>query len=290
MVTSRRPGPDARRGGADRVVSLGSAPAGPVVGESSDFTGKLRCRGCRPGPTSTTGCVRRPGGRRRAPASRPPVASVPRRPTARASASSGRGDTCGQGWGINPDCGGLRIYEAMRRPDPDFFLHSGDTIYADGPLRERSPLPDGTRVAQHRHAGEGEGRRDPGRVPGQLPLQPAGRERPPVQRRGAERRPVGRPRGDQQLVPGRDPRPTPATRRRTSTCWRPARRRRSTSTSRSARTADEAGRVYRRSRYGPLAGRVRARHAQLPRPEHARTGQRRAGPTAHPGRASSSAG
>jgi alkaline phosphatase D len=44
------------------------------------------------------------------------------------------GDTAGQGWGIDLDFGGMKIYEAMRRTEPDFFIHSGDTIYADGPL------------------------------------------------------------------------------------------------------------------------------------------------------------
>ncbi|MFY9512001.1 MAG: alkaline phosphatase D family protein [Rubrivivax sp.] len=44
------------------------------------------------------------------------------------------GDTAGQGWGINPSFGGMKIYEQMRRVQPDFFLHSGDTIYADGPI------------------------------------------------------------------------------------------------------------------------------------------------------------
>lgn len=44
------------------------------------------------------------------------------------------GDTCGQGWGINPDFGGMRIYEAMRQRQPHFFIHSGDNIYADGPI------------------------------------------------------------------------------------------------------------------------------------------------------------
>ena len=43
------------------------------------------------------------------------------------------GDTAGQGWGINPDFGGMKIYEAMRQTQPDFFIHCGDTIYADGP-------------------------------------------------------------------------------------------------------------------------------------------------------------
>ncbi|MGR9036086.1 MAG: alkaline phosphatase D family protein [Gammaproteobacteria bacterium] len=46
------------------------------------------------------------------------------------------GDTCGQGWGINPDIGGMRIFETMRLTDPDFFIHCGDSIYADCPIRE----------------------------------------------------------------------------------------------------------------------------------------------------------
>lgn len=46
------------------------------------------------------------------------------------------GDTAGQGWGINPEFGGMKIYETMRRENPDFFLHCGDTIYADGPISE----------------------------------------------------------------------------------------------------------------------------------------------------------
>jgi alkaline phosphatase D len=53
------------------------------------------------------------------------------------------GDTAGQGWGINPDFGGMRIYEAMRRLNPDFFIHSGDTIYADGPIQSEVKLADG---------------------------------------------------------------------------------------------------------------------------------------------------
>jgi len=54
------------------------------------------------------------------------------------------GDTAGQGWGINPDFGGMRMYETMRRRRPDFFLHSGDTIYADGPILPAVTLPDGS--------------------------------------------------------------------------------------------------------------------------------------------------
>lgn len=53
------------------------------------------------------------------------------------------GDIAGQGWGINPDIGGYRAYDDMRRLDPDFFLCSGDTVYADGPLEASVTLPDG---------------------------------------------------------------------------------------------------------------------------------------------------
>ncbi len=53
------------------------------------------------------------------------------------------GDTVGQGFGINPDIGGMRIYEAMRLRLPDFFIHSGDTIYADGPVPAQLPTEGG---------------------------------------------------------------------------------------------------------------------------------------------------
>lgn len=46
------------------------------------------------------------------------------------------GDTAGQGWGINPEFGGMKIYESMRNTQPHFFIHSGDNIYADGPIKE----------------------------------------------------------------------------------------------------------------------------------------------------------
>jgi len=53
-------------------------------------------------------------------------------------------DVVGQGWGINPEWGGLKMFETMRRAQPDFFVHCGDTIYADGVLEEAVRLPDGT--------------------------------------------------------------------------------------------------------------------------------------------------
>jgi alkaline phosphatase D len=54
------------------------------------------------------------------------------------------GDTAGQGYGINPEWGGMRIYDAMRRREPDFFIHSGDTIYADVPIPAQLKAGDGS--------------------------------------------------------------------------------------------------------------------------------------------------
>ncbi len=52
------------------------------------------------------------------------------------------GDTAGQGWGINEAFGGMKIYEAMRQRNPDFFIHSGDNIYADGPIAAEVKIGD----------------------------------------------------------------------------------------------------------------------------------------------------
>ncbi|MGY4475086.1 alkaline phosphatase D family protein [Bradyrhizobium sp. USDA 3364] len=53
------------------------------------------------------------------------------------------GDVAGQGWGINPDDGGMITFSAMKKHAPDFFLHSGDTIYADGVITAEQKQPDG---------------------------------------------------------------------------------------------------------------------------------------------------
>ncbi|WP_457972241.1 alkaline phosphatase D family protein [Arthrobacter sp. D1-17] len=76
-------------------------------------------------------------------------ATAPGTGTLRSARSSRRqsfvwsGDTAGQGWGINEDIGGMRGYAAMHATRPDFFIHSGDTIYADGPIAAQVTEPEG---------------------------------------------------------------------------------------------------------------------------------------------------
>jgi alkaline phosphatase D len=53
------------------------------------------------------------------------------------------GDTAGQGWGIDASRGGMRTYKAMLENRPDFFIHSGDHIYADCPISSELKLPNG---------------------------------------------------------------------------------------------------------------------------------------------------
>jgi len=53
------------------------------------------------------------------------------------------GDVAGQGWGIDPSRGGMRGFATMLRREPDFFIHSGDSIYADCPIPAEQRLPNG---------------------------------------------------------------------------------------------------------------------------------------------------
>ncbi|MEU8827099.1 alkaline phosphatase D family protein [Streptomyces sp. NPDC048636] len=118
---------------------------GPVVGPGTDFTGRTALRGLPSGSQVHYRVVladpddpRRTG---------EPVYGTFRTVSARRREGVRfvwSGDLAGQGWGINPDHGGFRIFEEMRRRDPDFFLCSGDNIYADGPLTESVTLPDGS--------------------------------------------------------------------------------------------------------------------------------------------------
>ena len=115
---------------------------GPVVTPDTDFTGKVALHGLHAGQETfyrvtledlddpsvvgrpLTGSFRTPALRRR-----------------RDVSFVWGADIAGQGWGINPDFGGYRIFAEMEALEPDFFLCSGDTIYADNPLTAATPLP-----------------------------------------------------------------------------------------------------------------------------------------------------
>ncbi|MHC0428968.1 alkaline phosphatase D family protein [Streptomyces sp. O3] len=126
---------------------------GPLLGPGTDFTGTTRLRGLPPGTqVHYRVLLADPDDPRR---TGEPVAGAFRTAPVRRRGGHGgggdgggvrfvwSGDIAGQGWGINPDRGGYRVFDEMRRLDPDFFLCSGDTIYADGPIPSRVTLPDG---------------------------------------------------------------------------------------------------------------------------------------------------
>ena len=120
---------------ANSLPTLG-ASGGPLALETSDFTARVDVTGL---PNDSGIFVRV----RFQDPSNNHVVSDPVRGSFRTAPVKNRairflssGDTAGQGWGINPDVGGMTIYEAMRQTRPDFFIHCGDTIYADGPIQE----------------------------------------------------------------------------------------------------------------------------------------------------------
>ena len=116
---------------------------GPYAMEDSDYTARLDLTGLPPGQEIfyrvtfedlAGGALSAPaaGHFRTPPAGRRDIRFV------------WSGDTCGQGWGINEAAGGMKCYETMRAQTPDFFIHSGDTIYADGVIKAEVKMPDGT--------------------------------------------------------------------------------------------------------------------------------------------------
>jgi alkaline phosphatase D len=114
------------------------------VGPGSDYTGKVLLAGL---PTGTELFYRVQFAEHgnAGLAGEPVTGTFRTAPTDRRDVSfAWSGDVAGQGWGINPDTGGMTGFEAVRRLNPDFFVHSGDSVYADGPLQEKVVLPDGT--------------------------------------------------------------------------------------------------------------------------------------------------
>jgi alkaline phosphatase D len=113
---------------------------GPLLTGQTDFTGKLRVTGLHPGErVYYRVVVEGEHGLRSAPLTGSLL--VPgRRDGLRFVWTA---DINGQGWGINPDLGGMRIFRAMAGVQPDFYLCSGDTVYSDGPIAETQAPPEG---------------------------------------------------------------------------------------------------------------------------------------------------
>ncbi|MFD3534924.1 alkaline phosphatase D family protein [Streptomyces sp. NPDC058664] len=117
---------------------------GPLIGSGTDFTGTTALRGLPAGEQiHYRVTLADPDDPRRT--GEPVVGTFRTAPDRRRDGVRflWSGDIAGQGWGINPDIGGFRAYEEMRRLDPDFFLCSGDSVYADGVIRPSVTLPDG---------------------------------------------------------------------------------------------------------------------------------------------------
>jgi len=113
---------------------------GPLVGAASDGAGTVALTGL---PAAQTIAVRVRFAReaaRGASAWATATFATPRPDRFRVAWT---GDTCGQGYGRNPEWGGLRGYAAIRAAEPQLFIHSGDLIYADNPILPEQKTLDG---------------------------------------------------------------------------------------------------------------------------------------------------
>lgn len=116
---------------------------GPVAAADTDFCARVDLQGLPPGQRIHYRVVFAPPDDPRA-ASEPVVGSLVTAPEVRADVLvAWSGDVCGQGWGINLEWGGMKIFEEIRKRRPDVFIHCGDQIYADSPIPPEIHLPSG---------------------------------------------------------------------------------------------------------------------------------------------------
>ena len=180
---------------------------GPWADHRTDHTARLQLKGLAPGRrydatiwfSSDDGAT---GQTERVSFSTAPIHAAP-------TSLVWSGDTCGQGFGINEELGGLTTYAAIHRTQPDLFVHCGDTIYADLEIPPsfqeesghvwRNVVTDGVEKVSET-LDEFRGRQ-------RYVLQDD--ERPRAVRRRPDRRAVGRPRDLQQLVSRRASRRRP---------------------------------------------------------------------------------
>lgn len=115
---------------------------GPLTRAEGDFTAKAILSGLPPGETIVYRVTfRDPDSAEVAGA---PVIGRFRTPSDRPSPIrfAWGGDVAGQGWGIDPAHGGMATFDAIRKAEPQFFVHSGDHVYADNPISPGFILPD----------------------------------------------------------------------------------------------------------------------------------------------------
>ena len=105
------------------------------------------------------------------------------------------GDTAGQGWGIDEARGGMRTYATMLKNRPDFFIHNGDTIYADGPIAAEVKLPDGTLWKNIVTEDKSKPAETLAEFRGNFKYNLMDKNRAGIQRRGSDVRAMGRSRG-----------------------------------------------------------------------------------------------
>ncbi len=105
--------------------------AGPVVGPDTDHAGQIAIEGLAPGQTISYRVKFEREADRGASAWTTGTFATPHADKVRFVWT---GDVCGQGYGRNPEWGGLRGFATMRTTQPAFFLHSGDLFYADNPI------------------------------------------------------------------------------------------------------------------------------------------------------------
>ena len=278
-VGALRPaGPDDRRDLRDRVVPRPAPLARPAARRRHGLhRHDAAARSARPASRSTTGCCSPTRTTRAAPASRctGTFRTAPANGAARACGSCGRATWRGRAGASTRTSAATAIYEEMRRAGPGLLPVQRRHHLRRRPDRgDASTLPDGgtwrnitteekSKVAETLAEFRGNFRynlldENLRRFNAQVPVD----------------RPVGRPRGAQQLVPGRDPRRRPLhreERRRARGARAAGLQRVLPDLARCGRARD--GRVLPGAAPRPAAGRLRARHAHVPQrqlPRHAR--------------------
>ena len=142
---------------------------------------------CRPGARRSTASRSRTSTTRDCAGARRSGRSARRRAAGATCRSSWSGDLAGQGWGINPDLGGYRIFSAIAGARARLLPLQRGHVYADGPLAVDRPAARRAARGATSSPRRRQGRRDARRVPRPVRLQPARRQPARLRRRASRR-------------------------------------------------------------------------------------------------------